>query len=105
VFEIIYSKDKDFLRIYAKTPAQLEVLRQYFAIKEDPELKNPKFVGKVLWKNEKDFYWGVEVNDFTNVLTKLQENEQLRIRIILEPKLNDILLRYAEKLKTAVMGL
>jgi len=26
VFEIIYSKDKDFLHIYAKTPAQLEVL-------------------------------------------------------------------------------
>jgi len=99
VFEIIYSKDRDFLHIYAKTPAQLEVLRQYFAIKEDPELKNPKFVGKVLLKNEKDFYWGIEVNDFTNVLTKLQENEQLRIWIILEPKLNDILLRYADKLK------
>jgi len=99
VFEIIYSKDKDFLHIYARTPAQLEVLRQYFAIKEDPELKNPKFVGKVLLKNEKDFYWGIEVNDFTNVLTKLQENEQLRIWIILEPKLNDILLRYADKLK------
>jgi DNA helicase HerA-like ATPase len=99
VFEIIYSKDKDFLHIYARTPAQLEVLRQYFAIKEDQELKNPKFVGKVLLKNEKDFYWGIEVNDFTNVLTKLQENEQLRIWIILEPKLNDILLRYADKLK------
>nr|WP_234090465.1 type IV secretion system DNA-binding domain-containing protein [Sulfolobus islandicus] len=99
VFEIIYSKDKEFLHIYVKTPAQPEVLRQYFAIKEDPELKNPKFVGKVLLKNEKDFYWGIEVNDFTNVLTKLQENEQLRIWIILEPKLNDILLRYADKLK------
>jgi len=99
VFEIIYSKDKDFLHIYAKTPAQLEVLRQYFAIKEDPELKNPKFVGKVLLKNEKDFYWGIEVNDFTNVLTKLQENEQLRIWIILEPRLNEIFLKYSDKLK------
>jgi len=72
VSELIYSKDKDFLHIYAKTPAQLEVLRQYFGIKEDPELTNPKFVGKVLLMSEKDFYWGMEVNDFTNSITKLQ---------------------------------
>ncbi|BDB97456.1 helicase HerA domain-containing protein [Saccharolobus caldissimus] len=99
VFELIYYKDKDILHIFTRTAAQIEVLRQYFDVKEAQTIPSAKFVGKVLLKNEKDFYWGIEVNDFTNVLTKLQEKEQLRIWIVLEPRLNDILLKHADKLR------
>jgi hypothetical protein len=52
-----------------------------------------------LFKNEKDFYWGAEFNDFNSFLTKLQPGEQLRLWIVLEPRLNEIFIKYSDKLK------
>jgi len=99
VFEIIYSRDKDIMRVYANTNAQLEVLRKDFGVSEGASPPLPRFVGRVLFKNEKDFYWGAEFNDFSSFLTRLQPGEQFRIWIILEPRLNEIFLKYSDKLK------
>ncbi len=99
VLEIIYSKDKDIMRLFAYTNAQLEILRKDFGVKEGIQTPIPKFVGRILFKNEKDFYWGAEFNDFSSFLTKLQQGEQLRLWVVLEPRLNDIFLKYSDKLK------
>jgi len=99
VFEIIYSRDKDIMRVYANTNAQLEVLRKDFGVSEGASPPLPRFVGRVLFKNEKDFYWGAEFNDFSSFLTRLRPGEQFRIWIILEPRLNEIFLKYSDKLK------
>ena len=99
VFEIIYSRDKDIMHVYANTNAQLEVLRKDFGVSEGASPPLPRFVGRVLFKNEKDFYWGAEFNDFSSFLTRLQPGEQFRIWIILEPRLNEIFLKYSDKLK------
>jgi DNA helicase HerA-like ATPase len=99
VFEIIYAKDKDLLHIYAYTNTQLEVLRKDFGVNENVDVPVPKFVGRISFRNEKDFYWGAEFNDFNSFLTKLQPGEQLRLWVVLEPRLNDIFLKYSDKLK------
>jgi DNA helicase HerA-like ATPase/DNA-binding Lrp family transcriptional regulator len=99
VFEIIYAKDKDLMHLYAYTNTQLEVLRKDFGVNENVNIPVPKFVGRISFRNEKDFYWGAEFNDFSSFLTKLQPGEQLRLWIVLEPRLNDIFLKYSDKLK------
>ncbi|WP_244263111.1 helicase HerA domain-containing protein [Saccharolobus islandicus] len=99
VFEIIYSRDKDIMHIYAYTNSQLEVLRKDFGVNENVNIPVPKFVGRISFRNEKDFYWGAEFNDFNSFLTKLQPGEQLRLWIVLEPRLNEIFLKYSDKLK------
>jgi len=99
VFEIVYHRDKELLRLFAYTNSQIEVLRKDFGVKEGVEVPLPKFVGRILFKNERDFYWGAEFNDFNNFLTKLLPGEQLRLWLVLEPRLNDIFLRHADKLK------
>jgi DNA helicase HerA-like ATPase/DNA-binding Lrp family transcriptional regulator len=99
VFEIIYHRDNELVHLFAYTNSQIEVLRKDFGVKEGVEVPTPKFVGRILFKNEKDFYWGAEFNDFNNFLTKLLPGEQLRLWLVLEPRLNDIFLRYADKLK------
>ena len=77
VFEIIYAKDKDLMHIYAYTNTQLEVLRKDFGVNENVDVPVPKLVGRISFRNEKDFYWGAEFNDFNSFLTKLQPGEQL----------------------------
>jgi len=99
VFEIIYFKDKDLMHLYAYTNTQLEVLRKDFGVNENVNIPVPKFIGRILFKNEKDFYWGAEFNDFNSFLTKLRPREQLRLWIVLEPRLNEIFLKYSDKLK------
>ena len=99
VFEIVYQRDKDIMHIYAYTNSQLEVLRKDFGVSEGVTPLLPRFVGRVLFKNEKDFYWGAEFNDFNSFLTKLQQGEQLRLWVVLEPRLNEIFLKYSDKLK------
>jgi len=99
VFEIIYHRDKDVMHIYAYTNSQLDVLRKDFGVKENAEVPLPNFVGKILFKNEGDFYWGAEFNDFNNFLVKLKPGEQLRLWLVLETRLNDIFLGRSDKLK------
>jgi len=99
VFEIAYQRDKDIMHIYAYTNSQLEVLRRDFGVSENVNIPVPKFVGRISFRNEKDFYWGAEFNDFNSFLTKLQPGEQLRLWIVLEPRLNEIFLKYSDKLK------
>lgn len=56
VFEIVYHRDKDLMHLYAYTNTQLEVLRKDFGVKENADVPIPRFVGRVLFRNEKDFY-------------------------------------------------
>ena len=99
IFELVYHRDKDVLHMYAQTNIQLEVLRKDFGVKEGVEIPTPRFLGKVIFWNDKDFYWGAEFNDFSSFLTKLQPGEQLRVWVVLEPRLNDVFIRYSDKLK------
>jgi len=84
VFEVIYVKDKDIMHLYAYSNSQIEVLRKDFSVSENVNIPVPKFVGRISFRNEKDFYWGAEFNDFNNFLIKLQQGEQLRLWIVLE---------------------
>nr|WP_012548812.1 DUF87 domain-containing protein [Acidianus hospitalis]ACI15704.1 putative VirD/TraG-like protein [Acidianus hospitalis W1] len=99
VFEIVYQRDKDIMHIYAYTNSQLEVLRKDFGVNEGVTPPLPRFVGMIMFRDEKDFYWGAEFNDFNSFLSKLQSGEQLRLWIVLEPRLNEIFLKYSDKLK------
>jgi DNA helicase HerA-like ATPase len=99
VFEIIYHRDNDVMRLYTYTNSQLDVLRKDFGVKENAEVPIPNFVGKILFRDEKDFYWGAEFNDFNNFLVKLKPGEQLRLWLVLETRLNDIFLGRSDKLK------
>ncbi|WP_287913056.1 ATP-binding protein, partial [Thermofilum sp.] len=75
------------------------MLRKDFGVIENVNVPLPKYVGKILFADEKDFYWGAEFNDFNNFLIKLNPGEQLRLWLVLEPKINDIFLKYSDKLK------
>jgi len=99
VFEVIYHRDKDIMHLYAYTNSQVDVLRKDFGVKENVEVPLPNFVGKILFRDEKDFYWGAEYNDFNNFLVKLRPGEQLRLWLVLETRLNDIFLGRSDKLK------
>ncbi|WP_338601371.1 DUF87 domain-containing protein [Sulfolobus tengchongensis] len=97
-FELIYRRE-DKLRFFARTSAETDVLRKYFGVKEAEINDRLPLRAQVFFKKEKDFYWGAEFNDFTNFLTKLKNGEEIRIWIVLEPRLNDIFLKRSDKLK------
>lgn len=71
VLEVVYVKDKDLMHLYAYTNTQLEVSRKDFGVNENANISLLEFVGRILFKNEKDFYWGAEFNDLNSFLTKL----------------------------------
>jgi hypothetical protein len=71
ILEVIYVKDKDLIHLYAYTNTQLEVLRKDFGVNENANISLLEFVGRILFKNEKDFHWGAEFNDLNSFLTKL----------------------------------
>lgn len=97
-FELIYRRE-DKLRFFARTNAETEVLRKYFGVKEAEINDKLPLRALAYFKKEKDFYWGAEFNDLTNFLTKLKSGEEMRIWIVLEPRLNDIFLKHSDKLK------
>jgi len=101
VYEEIFKKVNDKqIEFYVRTSAQEQILRSYFLAKEETnEIELNQYVLLMKLKSESDFYNQLEYTNLNNLLTYLEANEQLRFWIVLEPRLNDLFLARADKLK------
>ncbi|MEJ2780590.1 TraM recognition domain-containing protein [Stygiolobus sp. CP850M] len=100
VFELIFiKKSKNEMEFYVRTASKEEILRQYFVLSKADEPPSTRLVGVLKLKNEKDFYANLEYSNLLNLVTSLEEGEQIRIWVVLEPRLNDLFIKKADKLK------
>jgi len=102
VFELIFikkRKSRNEMDFYVRTAAKEEILRQYFVLSKTEEPLTNRFVGVLKLKKESDFYANLEYSNLLNLISSLEEGEQIRIWVVLEPRLNDLLIKKADKLK------
>jgi len=100
VFELIFVKrSKNEVDFYVRTAAKQEILRQYFVLLKKEEPAVPNFVGILRLKKEGDFYANLEYSNLLNLVSSLEEGDQVRIWVVLEPKLNELFIKKADKLK------
>jgi DNA helicase HerA-like ATPase len=100
VFELIFiKKSKNEMDFYVRTAAKEEILRQYFVLSKADEPPTNWFVGVLKLMRESDFYANLEYSNLLNLISSLEEGEQIRIWVVLEPRLNDLFIKKADKLK------
>jgi DNA helicase HerA-like ATPase len=100
VFELIFiKKSKNEMDFYVRTAAKEEILRQYFVLLKAEEPLVSGFVEALKLKKESDFYANLEYSNLLNLVSSLEEGEQIRIWVVLEPRLNDLFIKKADKLK------
>nr|WP_012386947.1 helicase HerA-like domain-containing protein [Sulfolobus islandicus]ABE99618.1 putative TraG protein [Sulfolobus islandicus] len=104
--EAIYwnDKEKDRIRIFVRTSSDLNVLRQYFAVKpvEEGEIPTPNYIAEITIKErpfprEEDFYSIILYHNLSDFIMKLPYNYQLRVWLNLDNKLKWILRRRVER--------
>jgi len=100
VFELIFvKKSRNEVDFYVRTAAKEEILRQYFVLTKKEEPSVPSFVGVLRLKREGDFYANLEYSNLLNLVSSLEEGDQVRIWVVLEPRLNELFIKKADKLK------
>ncbi|AKA73849.1 ATP-binding protein [Saccharolobus solfataricus] len=100
VFELIFiKKSRNEMDFYVRTAAKEEILRQYFVLLKADEYPTNRFVAVLKLKKESDFYANLEYSNLLNLISSLEEGEQIRIWVVLEPRLNDLFIKKADKLK------
>jgi DNA helicase HerA-like ATPase len=100
VFELIFiKKSRNEVEFYVRTAAKEEILRQYFVLSKADEPPPTRLVGILKLKKESDFYANLEYSNLLNLVTSLEEGEQVRFWVVLEPRINDLFIKKADKLK------
>ena len=84
--EVIYYNDpeRQAIRMFVRTAANPNTLRQFFAVKEvtDDDIPVPKYVAEVTLRNENDFYAPIMYHDMSSFVLDLPEGYQLRIWLV-----------------------
>ena len=85
-FEGIYYHDPktQTIRIFLRTEANANTLRQFFSVKEtsEDELPIPRYVAEVMLKSESDFYAPIRYHDLSSFVLELPEGCQVRIWMV-----------------------
>jgi hypothetical protein len=100
VFELIFiKKSKNEVEFYVRTATKEEILRQYFVLSKSDEPPANRFVGLLKLLRENDFYTNLNYSNLLNLVTSLEEGEQIRFWVVIEPTINDLFIKKADKLK------
>jgi hypothetical protein len=104
--EAIYwnDKEKDRIRIFVRTSSDLNILRQYFAVKPVEEIPIPSYAAEITLKerpfpHEEDFYAPILYHNLSDFVMKLPYNYQLRVWLNLDNKIKWILRQRVERSK------
>ncbi|QXJ27114.1 VirB4/TraG-like conjugation ATPase [Saccharolobus shibatae B12] len=99
-----FDKEKDRIRIFLRTSGDINIMRQFFAVKpvEEKDIPVPPYIVEVTLKerpfpHERDFFAPILYHDLSNFVMELPPNYQLRVWLNLDNMVKWILRQKVEK--------